>query len=173
MYKIKLHECNWENKDDSLNYGKLKLLKITYLKRNSRKIQATLSRYHFVEKRSMIIGNWLTCNSMPPNYSYVHVYLSWFRGSTLTHPVLTLHWRHNGLDSVSDHQPHDYLLNRLFRCRSKKISKLCVTGLCAGNSPETGEFPAQMASNAENVSIWWRHHEQLCNVWFLIMTDAV
>ena len=29
--------------------------------------------------------------------------------------------------------------------------------LC-GNSPATGEFPAQMASNAENVSIWWRHH---------------
>ena len=28
-----------------------------------------------------------------------------------------------------------------------------------GNSPVTGEFPAQMASNAENVSIWWRHHE--------------
>ena len=27
----------------------------------------------------------------------------------------------------------------------------------------TGEFPAQMASNAENVSIWWRHHElNLC-----------
>ena len=24
---------------------------------------------------------------------------------------------------------------------------------------ETGEFPAQMGSNAENVSIWWRHHE--------------
>ena len=22
----------------------------------------------------------------------------------------------------------------------------------------TGEFPAQMSSNAENVSIWWRHH---------------
>ena len=42
--------------------------------------------------------------------------------------------------------------------RSKKTSKLCSTGLCAGNSPETGEFPAQMASNAENVSIWWRHH---------------
>ena len=40
----------------------------------------------------------------------------------------------------------------------KKTSKLGVTGLCAGNSPETGEFPAQMASIAENVSIWWRHH---------------
>ena len=33
-----------------------------------------------------------------------------------------------------------------------------VTGLCAGNSPVTGEFPAQMASNVENGSIWWRHH---------------
>ena len=29
----------------------------------------------------------------------------------------------------------------------------------AGNSPVTGEFPAQMASDVENVSIWWRHHE--------------
>ena len=50
------------------------------------------------------------------------------------------------------------LLNQLFRRRSKKTSKLRVTGLCAGNSPATGEFPAQMASNAENVSISWRHH---------------
>ena len=39
-----------------------------------------------------------------------------------------------------------------------QISKLRVTGLCARNSPKTGEFPAQMASNAESVSIWWRHH---------------
>ena len=38
----------------------------------------------------------------------------------------------------------------------KKTSELRATGLCAGNSPVTGEFPAQMASNAENVSIWWR-----------------
>ena len=34
-------------------------------------------------------------------------------------------------------------------------TKLCVTGLC----DVTGEFPAQMASNAENVSIWWRHND--------------
>ena len=39
------------------------------------------------------------------------------------------------------------------RCRSKKTSKLRVTGLCVGNSLLTGEFPAQRASNAENVSI--------------------
>ena len=65
----------------------------------------------------------------------------------------TLQWRHNGHDSVSNHQPHDCLLIHSFR-----TSKLRITGLCAGNSPGTSEFPAQMASNAENVSIWWRHH---------------
>ena len=36
--------------------------------------------------------------------------------------------------------------------------KLCVTGLCVGNSPVIGEFPAQKAINGEDVSIWWRHH---------------
>ena len=40
--------------------------------------------------------------------------------------------------------------------RSKKT--LRDTGLCEGNSPVTGELPAQRTSNAENVSIWWRHH---------------
>ena len=44
------------------------------------------------------------------------------------------------------------------RGRSKKTPKLGFTGLCVGNSPVTGEFPAQMTSNAENVSICWRYH---------------
>ena len=69
-----------------------------------------------------------------------------------------LQWRHNGCDSFSNHQPHDCLLKGSFRCRSTKTWKLCVTGLCAGNSPGTGEFLAQMASNAEDISIWWCHH---------------
>ena len=72
--------------------------------------------------------------------------------------VVSLQWRHNGRAGISNHQPHDCLLNRLFRRRSKKASKLRVTGLCAGNSSATGEFPAQMVSKAENVSISWRHH---------------
>ena len=78
-----------------------------------------------------------------------------------------LQWPHNEPDCISNHQPHDCLLNRLFRRRSKKTSKLRVTGLCAGNSPGTGEFPAQKASNAENVSIWWRHHALMISQhWF-------
>ena len=62
-------------------------------------------------------------------------------------------------DGVSNHQPHDCLLNRLFRRKSKKTSKLRVTGLCVGNSPVTGEFPTQRTSDSEDVSIWWRHHD--------------
>ena len=76
----------------------------------------------------------------------------------------SLLWRHNEHDGVSNHQPHECLLSLPSRRRSKKTSKLRVTGLCAGNSPETGEFPARMASNAENVSIWWRHHVNACLV---------
>ena len=49
--------------------------------------------------------------------------------------LLTLDWRHNDHDGVSNHQPHGCLLNRLFRHRSKKTSKPRVTGLCVGNSP--------------------------------------
>ena len=74
--------------------------------------------------------------------------LSWY--------TVALQWRHNGRDDVSNHQPHECSLNRLFRCRSKEASQLRVTGLCVGNLPVTGEFPAQRASNAENASIWWR-----------------
>ena len=73
---------------------------------------------------------------------------------SLLPPARTLQWRHNEPGGVSNHQPHDCLLNYLFRRRAKKTSKFRVTGLWAGNSPVTGEFPAQRASNAENVSIW-------------------
>ena len=92
-----------------------------------------------------------------------HMIFSTSKGCEIQFKIVTsinvsLQWRHNDCDGVSNHQPRDCLLHRLFRRRSKKSSTLRVTGLCEGNSPVTGEFPAQRASNAENVSIWWRHH---------------
>ena len=86
---------------------------------------------------------------------------------------LSLRWRHNERDDVSNHQPHDCLCNRLFRRRSKEISKLCVTGLCAGNSPLIGVFHAQRASNVENVSMWWRHHVKNTLLIFSIFINIV
>ena len=69
-----------------------------------------------------------------------------------------LQWCHNERDAVSNHQRHHCLLNHICGHRSKKTSKLRITGLCAGNSPATSEFPTQRASNVEKVSIWWCHH---------------
>ena len=83
------------------------------------------------------------------------------RCNVIKHSITSLQWRYNGRDSVWNHQSHDSLLNRIFRHRWKKTSKLRVTGLCEGNSLVTSEFSAQRNSKAENDSIWWSHHE-LC-----------
>ena len=100
----------------------------------------------------------LPCTSLEHIMLLHDTHTAWQWQMQVIDPWLALQWHHNGRDSVSNHQPYDCLLNGLFKRRSTKTSKLRVTGLCAGNSPETGEFPAQMASKAENVSIWWRHH---------------
>ena len=75
----------------------------------------------------------------------------------LSKDIPSLHWCHNEHDGVSNHQSHNCLFNCSLRGSLKKTSKFLVTGLCVGNSPVTGEFFAQKASNAENVSISWRH----------------
>ena len=89
------------------------------------------------------------------------------RARTFCTSTCTLQLRHNYHNGVWSHQHHDCLLNRLFRHRRKKTSKLRVTGLCAVNSPMAGEFTTQRANYAENVSIWWRHHVNQYNIlWY-------
>ena len=97
---------------------------------------------------------WPLCLARPPYrpvpvctirlYTYGDYYrssLEWteivacFQLGPACHLLIPLRWRHNENDSVSNHQPHGCLLNRLFRRRSKKTSKLRDTGLCVGNSP--------------------------------------
>ena len=60
-----------------------------------------------------------------------------------------------------NHQRLDCLLDLLWLfcscAKSKNTPKLCITGLSQGEPAVTGGFPSQRASNAENVSIWWRH----------------
>ena len=52
----------------------------------------------------------------------------------------------------------DVTMGAFIQVQIKENIKAPRHWLCAGNSPVTGEFPAQMANNAKNVSIWWRHH---------------
>ena len=62
---------------------------------------------------------------------------------TMESQITSLTFVYSNVDSGADKQ---------------KTSKLRVTGLCAGNSPVTGEFPTQKATHVENDLIWWRHH---------------
>ena len=76
---------------------------------------------------------------------------------------LPLQWRYNERDGVSNHQPVDCFLNCLFRRRSKKTSKLRVTGLGEGNSSVTGEFPPQRPVT-RSFEVWgflWSTPEQM------------
>ena len=68
-------------------------------------------------------------------------------------------WRHNEHDGVSNTSLPIVYSTVYSGADKKNPSKLHVTGLCEGNSPVIGEFPAQRASNVENVSISWRHHD--------------
>ena len=58
------------------------------------------------------------------------------------HPPINYLWYYSdvimGAMASQNNRRIDGLLNRLFRRRSKKTSKLRVTGLCEGNSPVTG-----------------------------------
>ena len=58
------------------------------------------------------------------------------------------------------------------RAQIKKISNLCITGLCEENSPVTGEFSAQRASDAENAVIWWRHHGSVTVCLYIFQNEA-
>ena len=65
---------------------------------------------------------------------HLYINLNIKPSQSITNKLLTLHWSHNDHGGVSNYQSQGCLLNCLFRRRSKKTSKLRVTGLCAGNS---------------------------------------
>ena len=72
----------------------------------------------------------------------------------------TLQWRHNGRDCIPNHQPNDYLLNRLFRRRSKKHQSSASLAFVWG----IHRWPMNSRTNGQwrgNVSIWWRHHDYI------------
>ena len=71
--------------------------------------------------------------------------------------TLPLQWRHER-EGVSNHGRLDCLLNRLSGADERNHQSSASLAFVGGNSPVTGEFPAQRASDAEKVSIWWRYH---------------
>ena len=125
-------------------------------------------RFHQSQHRVIMIINQISViSAQRMNEAEFSLILVWWPSDNKP----PLRWRHNYHAGVSNHQPHGCLLNRLFKRRSKKTSKLRVTGLMCGEFTGTGEFPAQRASNEENASIWWRHHDTLLK-WYEISIHA-
>ena len=65
----------------------------------------------------------------------------------MTSQVISLMIVYSTVYSATDHRKHQ--------------SSVSLAFVRSGNSPVTGEFPAQMATYTENVSIWWRHHAEM------------
>ena len=77
--------------------------------------------------------------------------------------------------AIASKSPASWLFTQSFiQTQIKENIKVPRHWSLCGDSPGTGEFPAQMASNAENGSISWRHHGMVelkrywvCNNWSL------
>ena len=130
-----------------------------------------------LESKARVYGKWKTKYLIQPNLlnagfpsvfyhmEYGHIFCALCCVCyimTLTYLInaftYSLHWHHNGRDGVSNHQPHDCLFNRFFQVHIKaNIKAPRHWPLCVEFTGDRG-LPAQMASNAENISIWWRHH---------------
>ena len=82
-------------------------------------------------------------------------------GHPSMHPTTLLHYSDAIMSAMASKTTGAPIVSQIvcLKRRSKKTPKLCVIGLCEGNSPVTGEFPLQRASNAEKISNWWCHHD--------------
>ena len=108
-------------------------------------------------------------------------FVTWYDpclASYIWHP---LQWHHNGCNGISNHQPHKCLLNLYSRHRSKKTSKLCVTGLCTGNSLVTGNFLRRWELFEEefylpsffrpSLTNWWYDFQWMALLHFMCIFD--
>ena len=68
------------------------------------------------------------------------------------HPATSLQWRHNECDGLSNHRRFDCLFHAQIKENIKAPRHKPLWG------EFTGDRPTRRASNAKNVSIWWRHH---------------
>ena len=101
---------------------------------------------------------WVSDPDMHNNTCMTH--MPWCMPGSLTNGFLWSWWRENipGIPSVCATRNFTYLhyCDIIMGTMASQITSLTI--VYSTDSLVTGEFPAQRASNAENVSIWWRHH---------------
>ena len=139
-------KASWRHnvRDDVSNHHGLDCLLDRLFRRRSKKASLAfvkgihrwpvISRHEGPVTRKMFVTS--TCDGEVKSWksNYIPYVVDVITSSCLD--PMQLQWRHNGRESVSNQQPYDCLLNSLFKRRSQKTSKLRVTGLCAGTSPD-------------------------------------
>ena len=122
---------------------------------------------------SHLIGNSTVCSAPNPNQQERNIWMapqisfavSYFRRWKLH---TSLQWRHNERGGVSN---HPLIAQLLVHAKVKENIK------APRHWPLCGEFtgdrwiPRTKSSNAENASIWWRHHAQLAKYLFYKLHD--
>ena len=103
----------------------------------------------------------LTPESCTSTFSIISIFYdksyNWFRRQSIWHDIVSVQYSDVIISVLASLITGVSLFTQPFvQAQMKKTSKPRVTGLCEGNSAVTGEFSTQRASNAKNVSIWWR-----------------
>ena len=74
---------------------------------------------------------------------------------------ISLHWRHNERHGVSNHRHIDCLRNRFVQAHTQGNINTPRHWHLWGKSTDDRWIPITRASVAENVFIWWRHHDDI------------
>ena len=156
-----------DNKNIELSFIKMSL-KITFWNNFTSMIW-----WHYGTARPVAV-------TMRTRHKLIYYYVTrsqWFHELAISRPktrrVLWFFLGINGLHALSCHYGDVTIGTIVSQITSLTIVYLTVysdadqrkhqsSASLPGKSPGTGECPTQMASNAENVSIWWRHHAILC-----------
>ena len=80
-----------------------------------------LSQPTIVNEDNVRLSKWRLLTAVAVKRKHNAIFITWHPGAvSIRNLQNSLQWRHNGHNGVLNHQPHDCLLNRLFRRRSKK-----------------------------------------------------
>ena len=135
---IYIYICTWDGIGNHATLNGMLLIPFHHLNPNIIRHAIKIKFFRWPDKTpyiSMTVYLGLNTDELRLGHGLVIIFIIRHRSFHLQlHQHFSLRWCHNGHDGVSNHQPQHCLPNRLCGCRSKKTSKLRVTGLWAENS---------------------------------------
>ena len=114
-------------------------------------IKSSKPQFEFYEMSWRALQQMSSCCRMVKSPSYIAFEIQ----QGLNHIVVFVGDHYSDVIMGAMASPASQMFTQPFIQAQIKKKHQSFTGLCARNSPVTGQFPK--ASNTENVFIWWRH----------------